>query len=176
MMRSKLVLLIAVILVLSAGVVVGRLWTRWPMVTGASGAQPSWLADQLDLSAEQRQQMDAIWADVNPKIDQNWERHRSLDHERDRAIQDLLTPEQWTAYGKIFDEFRARQTELHNEREKLVHDAEARSRALLNDSQRQKLDAMRDAMKNSHMRHGPRGPGSRASTRPAGAGQDGHRD
>lgn len=170
MMRSKLVLLIAVILVLSAGVVVGRLWTQWPRVTGPADKPQSWLVDQLDLTADQQRQMDAIWAEAKPKIAQTWDLRRALDHERDRAVQDLLTPEQWTEYGKIFDEFRVKEAALHQEREQLMHDAEARSRALLSDSQKQKWDAM----KNAHRWYGSRGPASRPSTRPVGAASGTH--
>src|SRR5947209_3696419 len=131
MSRTKIVLLSAFVLVLSAGVVVGRLWARLPAGAALRPADksPSWLADQLQLTPAQRQQMDAIWADMKQKNDQKIERRRALDHERDQAIEELLGPEQWAAYGRLMDEFRLKRAEVDKERENLFHDANERSLA-----------------------------------------------
>src|SRR3954463_2073788 len=101
MSRSKFVILTAFVLVLGAGMVAGRLWARLPVHTTPAGKQPSWLADQLNLTPEQRQQMDGIWANVEQQMDQKLERRHGLDRERDQAIEDLLGPEQWQAYGRL---------------------------------------------------------------------------
>ncbi|HSV15480.1 MAG TPA: Spy/CpxP family protein refolding chaperone [Tepidisphaeraceae bacterium] len=146
MRRTKSVIIAAFILVLSAGVVAGRLWARFPSPSATpTGKQPSWLADQLDLTPEQRQQMDAIWANVKQQMDQKLERRHALDRERDQAIEDLLGPEQWQAYGRLIDEFRAKRAEIDKDRMNLIHDANDRSRALLSDVQKQRWDQMRQA-------------------------------
>lgn len=143
--RTKIVILAAFVLVMGAGVVVGRLWTRLPHAAAPEGKSPSWLADQLDLTPQQRQQMDGIWAETKQKVEQKSERRRALDQERDQAIADLLGPEQWAAYGRLVDEFRAKRNEADKERSMLIRDADERSRALLGEAQRQKWDQMRQS-------------------------------
>jgi len=173
MTRSKTILLTAFVLVLSAGVVVGRLWTQLPAMEAphpaAGGPPPSWLADQLDLRAEQRRQMDAIWADTKQQIDKAFERRQQLDRERDQAIQELLTPAEWQAYGKIMEDFHNRRMEFDKQRRQLIHDANERSQALLDDGQKKKWEALRNA--HDHAWHGPRGQeNQRPATMPAGGG------
>jgi Spy/CpxP family protein refolding chaperone len=162
MSRAKLVILSAFVLVLVAGVMVGRLWARLPMQGHApppTDRSPSWLADELQLTPEQRQQMDAIWADVRQKNEQKLERRRSLDHERDQAIEELLGPEQWAAYGRLMDEFRLKHAAVDKERETLFRDANERSVALLNGDQKKKWDQLRAQPHHDHDRGGPGGGG-----------------
>jgi Spy/CpxP family protein refolding chaperone len=165
---AKVVILIAFALVLSAGVVVGRLWARLPDVSAtvtppatmpSHQGSPSWLADQLKLTPEQRQQMDALWADTKAKRDLNLERRRQLDQQRNQAIADLLGPEQWQAYGRLIDDFHERATEIDKERMNLIHDANDRSRALLNDEQKKKWDQMRQPHHGDHDHDGGGGGG-----------------
>ncbi len=174
MSRVKIILLTAFVLVLSAGMVVGRLSAQLPVVKAErTGPAPSWLADELNLTPDQRKQMDAIWADAKPKMDKLFERRQELDRERDQAIQDLLTPAEWTAYGKIMDDFHSRRADCEKQRLDLMQDASAHSRALLSDSQLQKWDALR----NSRSWRGPRGPENQRSstTMPAVGDGDGNR-
>lgn len=173
MSRTKVVILAAFVLVLGAGVVAGRLWARLPGAVTPEGRSPSWLADQLNLTSEQRQQMDAIWAEAKQKLDQKVERRRSLDHERDQAIADLLGPEQWAAYGRLVDDFRAKRNEVDKERFALIRDANERSRALLAEGQRKTWDQIRQSHRErDRERDGRKGGGERGrgfgtpSTRP----------
>jgi hypothetical protein len=152
MSRTRVILLIPFVLVLCAGVVVGRLWNRLPIETKPPGGSPSWLADQLDLRPEQRQQMDAIWDETRPKIEKSFERRQSLDRERDQTIQELLTPAEWTAYDKIIEDFRAKRAALDKDRHQLVLDANEKSVALLDGAQKQKWEALRNA--HEHEWHG----------------------
>jgi hypothetical protein len=155
MSKRRIILLPAFLLVLSAGVVVGKLWTRLPAAVPLPGKGPSWLADQLDLSPEQRQQMDSIWSDTQQKLQKTEEIRRGFDKTRDQAIAALLSPEQRIVYGKILDDFHAHRADLDKDREKLIHDAEARSRALLTDAQKLKWDAMRTSHPHHDHDHGP---------------------
>jgi Spy/CpxP family protein refolding chaperone len=147
MSRSRIILLATFVLVLSAGMVLGRLWATLPVVTVAhpatQPAQPQpWWAPSLDLTAAQRQQMDAIWADTKPKVDETFERRRQLDGKREDAIESLLGPMQYAAYEKIITDFSTQRSEIDDERRKLIRDAEDRTRALLTDAQLKKLDAL----------------------------------
>ena len=148
----------AIVLVLGAGLVVGRLSARLvppPMPPHEHSA--SWLQDQLDLSAEQKQQMDSIWADTKVQIGKTWDGRHELEKQRDDAVHTLLTPEQQSAFGKIYDDYRAQRQVLEKQRDDLVKTAEDRSRALLNDSQKTRWDTLTKEM---HEHHGPHGPGA----------------
>jgi Spy/CpxP family protein refolding chaperone len=183
MSRSKVILLATFVLVLSAGMVVGRLWATLPVltVTHPATTQPSqqpWWAAQLDLTATQRQQMDAIWAQTKPMVDETFDRRRQLERKREEALEDLMGPTQYAAYEKIFNDYYAQRGELDKERQKLIHDAEDRTKALLSDSQLKKLEAL-GPHEFHGMPHGSPGPGhhsnNTSTTMPAAAGGDGIR-
>jgi Spy/CpxP family protein refolding chaperone len=170
MKRSTILLSTATVLVLSAGMVVGRLSTRLPMAPRPQDHGREWFQGSLGLSADQQQKMDAIWADVKQQMDKNGDKRRTLDKDRDAAIRALLTPEQSAAYDKIFQDYHAHRADMDKEREQLFHEANDRSRALLTPDQQVKWDAM---SKDMHAHHGPGGPPGRGhgpSTRPEGPG------
>jgi Spy/CpxP family protein refolding chaperone len=157
MKRSRQVFLITAVLVLCAGVVVGRLTARLSVEPSPpqAGHPPSWLADQLDLSAEQRQQMDAIWAAAITQMHNSGREQHDLDRQRDDAIRALLSSDQEMMYDEINDTYRSERQQLEKERDALIKSAEERSRALLTDAQKAKWDTLPKPM---HGRHPP-GPG-----------------
>jgi Spy/CpxP family protein refolding chaperone len=157
-------------LVLCAGVVLGRLWAQLPVKMPEHGQGPSWIADQLNLTSEQRQQMDAVWAQTMQKIGQTMDQRHECDKQRDTAVTALLTEQQRAAYEKIMSDYHGKRSELDKQRDSLIHDADDRSRALLDDVQKARWDELTKEM---HGRHGPHRPGS-PDTRPAGPrGDDG---
>jgi Spy/CpxP family protein refolding chaperone len=187
MSRSKIILLATFFMVLSAGMVLGRLWATLPVmtVTPPAATQPSphgsvrqpWWAAQLNLTTQQRQQMDAIWTKTKPLVDETFDRRRQLDTKREDAIEDLLGATQYAAYEKICKDFSDQRLEIENERGKLIKDAEDQTKALLSDSQLKELEAL-----GPHEGHGPRGSGGQgrhslttSTTMPAAAGGDGIR-
>jgi hypothetical protein len=167
MRRSRQVVLVMAVLVLCAGVVVGRLSARLaseerPLPPGHS---PSWLADQLDLSTDQRQQMDAIWANVHQQIGNNGEKRHDLERERDDAIRALLSDQQEAAYQAIYEEYHEKRLEMDKTRDALIKSAEDKSRALLNDSQKARWDVLSKEMPGHHG-PGPGGGGFGPTSRP----------
>ncbi len=164
---NRLILFTTFLLLMLAGVVLGRLWGRLPERIGPPDRPPSWLADQLDLSPEQRQQMDAIWADTRKQMGEGMKARHELDQQREQSIVALLTPTQQGEYQRINEEFRRKRSELDRKREALIHQAEERSRALLNPDQ---LKAWESVTQQWRRRHGPRrGPArtTQPSSRPA---------
>jgi hypothetical protein len=159
---NRLILFTTFLLMLLAGVVLGRLWGRLPERIGPAGSPPSWLADQLDLNHEQRQQMDAIWAETRKKMGDGMKARHDLDKQRDQAIVNLLTPAQKANYDRINQDFRRKRDDLDRKREAMIHDAEVRSRALLNAEQIKTWDTVTQQWR--HRRGGRRGPPS--ATRP----------
>jgi len=172
MQRSTILLSTTAVLVLGAGMVVGRLSARLPEQRGLpvttdlpATTRPSehgreWFSETLELTPDQHQKMDAIWADVTQQMDKDGDRHRNLDKERDAAIRALLTPEQSAAYDKIFADYRVQRAEMDKQREQLYRDANERSRALLTADQQVKWDSMSKNMRDRD-RRGPGGPPGR---------------
>jgi hypothetical protein len=159
MMNSNLVLASTVLLVLGAGVVVGRLSDHLPMRTPNAATQEqrprSWLVDQLKLTTDQRQKMDAIWAATRQEFDKDFEERRAQQKDRDQAILNLLSPQQRVAYDKINNDYHAASDDLFKDRQKALQDANDQTRALLSSEQQKIYDLMSKEMQ----RNGPRGPG-----------------
>jgi Spy/CpxP family protein refolding chaperone len=174
MLRKKIVLiLIMTLLALSAGMVLGWVWTPLQKVeTSTAGRGPRPWFDQLDLTPDQQQQMDKIWSDTRQQRQKMFERFHELDKQRDQQIQALLNPGQRSAYEKIIADFRAGRAELNKDRDALISDADSRSRALLNDSQKAKWDVLSKEMR---ARHGAMGSSTQwSTTMPSRESQDQH--
>jgi hypothetical protein len=154
----------AAVLVLSAGMVVGRLSAHFAspgLVKPATEKQHEWLPETLGLTPDQDQKMKAVWDDVGQQMNKSHEKQRNLDKDRDAAIKALLSPEQSKAYDQIFTDYHAHRTDLEKEREQLLRTGNDRSRALLTPDQQVKWDAMNKQMHDhDHPRRGgPGGPG-----------------
>jgi Spy/CpxP family protein refolding chaperone len=149
MLRKKNVLIfVLAILAISAGMVLGWVWTPLQRFEGARAPHnPRPWFDQLALSSDQQQQMDKIWTDARQKRQKMFERFRDLDKQREEQVQGLLSPDQRTAYEKIVADYRAGREQLSKERETLLNDANAKSRALLDDSQKAKWDILSKEMR-----------------------------
>jgi hypothetical protein len=162
MNRTRFILVVTIVLVLGAGVVVGRLWANLPSMShGEDKPPPSFAKIILKLTADQDKQMDSIWADVHQKIDETFEQRKTLDREHDQAISALLSPEQYISYEEIQQEYRDGRGELDKLRQKLVHDGEIKSIALLDAEQKKLWD---------QMPHRPHLWGHGSATSPGGGG------
>jgi Spy/CpxP family protein refolding chaperone len=166
--RKIFLLLSTVVLMLGAGVVVGRLSLAPLPHAAIAQTQPDrprpWF-DQLALSSQQRQQMDAIWNDTKQKLHNlsMMDRRRELDKQRDESIRALLSGQQLASYEQINRDFHAGLDELDKERQKLIDDANQRSRALLDDNQKKLWDDQSKRPRD----HGRGGPTTqRSTTRP----------
>lgn len=138
MMNTKTAIATACILTLLAGVALGVLGQR--TIPARSGGRAS-LADQLDLSSDQRKLMDDIWSGMlKEEGRQRGERHRDLQRQRDDAVVALLNEEQRKQFDRITADFAKQSEELTREREKAFENAVTRTREMLTESQRQKYD------------------------------------
>ena len=165
--RLKYLLVPTVILVLAAGMVIGRISTKLPAATQPVDKPHGWFDEQLNLSADQRKQMDAIWGEVRQNVGKTFEGRSALDKDRDQAIMNLLNDDQKKQYAAIYDNYRTKRAEMDKQRDKLFADANARSRAILDEEQQKRWDAL---AKERHGWPGPRSrgqrPGSQPSSRP----------
>jgi Spy/CpxP family protein refolding chaperone len=158
MSRKAVLLLVMAVLTLSAGVVLGWVWTPH----GRGGGPRPWF-DQLDLSAEQQKQMDKIWGDTRQQMQKLFERRHDLEKQRDQQVLALLDSGQRAAYDKINQDFRTQREDFDKQRESLIADANARSRALLDPSQKDKWDILSKEMQ-MRRRRGPMGMATQHST------------
>ncbi|HUB25394.1 MAG TPA: Spy/CpxP family protein refolding chaperone [Tepidisphaeraceae bacterium] len=178
MVHSNLVLLSTAAVVMGAGVMVGRVTAQYPRQDqhlhqlSPGGHGHSWIDDQLNLTPDQKQKMDAIWDQTRKKMQAIFDGRHTTETDRDQAMRQLLTPDQWAQYQKINDQFRAKRDEQFKERNKLIQEANEASRALLDDTQQKKWDALTKLMRE---RHGPPGGfDQRPTTKPT-EGADGSR-
>ena len=177
--KTRLTLVAAFVLALGGGVVLGLAAGRRPAspVVAPPATQPgehSWLADQLNLTPDQRERMKDIWsALLQGPAQTNRDRRRQVEKDRDDALLALLTPEQRAEYDRRMAGYAAQLADLGKERERLFHDAVEQTKLILNDSQRQRYDELlkaHDAERaNRGHRHNPGGSpaGTDPRTRPA---------
>lgn len=128
----------------------------------------SWLKTELNLTDEQADKIKAIWSEL---LRNGGPRHgdarRQTQKERDDAIVALLTPEQKKEYDKIAAKYNDRMNEANRQREAAFQQAIEKTKALLNETQREKYDSL---MKKG-FRGGP--PWGRPGGGPPGRGPDG---
>ena len=155
--RKAFLFLVTVILTFCAGVVLGWVWTPLQKAEasapGVHGAPRPWF-EQLDLSGDQKTQMDKIWGDTRQQMQKLSQQRWDIEKKREDAILALLDPAQRKNYDEIDKSFRAQREALDKQREGLFTDANARSRALLSPDQQQNWDILTKQFQTRH-RHGP---------------------
>jgi Spy/CpxP family protein refolding chaperone len=169
MRRSRVVLSIAAVLTLGAGVVMGRLSARAgaAAVHGGPGGH-GWFIDALDLTPDQRKQMDAIWADARGQMAKSADHRHELDKKRDKDVRALMSPEQLAAYDKVWADYHAARASLDLDRDKVMREANDRSKALLTDGQKARWEAMSKDMHDHHDNGHEGGPGGAHDGGPGG--------
>lgn len=132
---SKGFLFLAFLLTLSAGLAGGMLAARaWmPAPRPATARSP---LDELQLSADQTQQMRKIWESVRDSAQTCLTRGQSLRRQRDKAMEAILTDEQKARFEKVDQEYNSRIAALNNERENAFQKAVERTEQILTPPQR----------------------------------------
>jgi Spy/CpxP family protein refolding chaperone len=159
MTKTKILLVVVFLVTFAAGAVAGRLSVQ-------SGHRPpgsSFLAAELNLTSEQREQMHNIWTEVMGEGGRRqWEQRRLLGQERDQAIAALMTPEQKPLYDKILQDYTRKVDELSQERKKAFDQAVERTKQILTPEQAAKYEELLKKMPErggfGGPRHGQREP------------------
>ncbi|HWB54506.1 MAG TPA: hypothetical protein VG722_09945 [Tepidisphaeraceae bacterium] len=140
MNKTIVTILLGFLLTFAAGVVVGLVPARH-MFPPPPPPDRSWLADQLHLTKDQRDQMQQIWSEVMPHPrDQMMDKRHELQRQRDDAVRDMLTPEQRKKFDDIVHTYDQSFADLQKERGKAIQEAIARTKLILNPEQRQKYE------------------------------------
>ncbi len=166
MKRSRIIFFASFVLALCAGAVLGALWTKLPAARGTpvspdKAKQPSWIVDQLHLRPDQARQFEGVWADMHQNMGKSFEKRHALEKERDEAIKALLTDEQTAIADKIRQDYIPKIGEANHDRERLLQEADARSRSLLDADQQKRWDEL-TKQRDHHRGPGDHGPGDRS--------------
>jgi hypothetical protein len=165
--NKQLLLVIGLFIVaMGSGILVGMNIHR---PQGEGPHERSWLADELQLSPQQRDQMRAIWSEVlrgpggGPNAGpggRHGDSRRQLYVQRDEAIAALISPEQKPAYDKVIERFNTQMAQMDHERDAAFQKAVEKTKAILAPAQREKYEQI--------LARGPMGPPwRRSSTGPA---------
>lgn len=150
-MKVKAVVIIGFIVTFAAGLVAG-LWMKQPNVIATTGgpapAPPkpehrSWLARELNLTAEQDERVKQIWESAMKSVpDRGREDPRRLFRERDEAIANLIPAESKAEYERIQKEFGEKMSRSGRERDKAFEAAVAQTKSVLNPEQISKYEEL----------------------------------
>lgn len=138
MSRVKIIVTVAFVMALSAGASVGMLMAR----STDSRAPRSWMADELGLSSDQRDQLRSIWQDVSRNRQRDWERRHAIEKERNEAIVALLSPEQKAEYDAVLQQSQLELQEISKQRDETQQQAVERTKQILSPSQRSKYEEL----------------------------------
>jgi len=173
------------ILVFCAGAVLDRIWVRMPPehFGPPDHGGPPWMG-QLGLTSDQQDAIQKIWKDTRQKIGNTFDRRHVLDKQRDQEMTEFLSqlsPTQKAAFEKIQADYHAQRATLDQERQKMIDDANAQSRSILTDEQKEKWDVLTKQMHDHERRGPPFGPQTQRSpdsdkpqTRPSDGGDVNH--
>lgn len=142
--ESKFWLLPAFLLTLAAGAAVGMLAYRFlPGISGSPTQDArSPLAAELDLTPDQARQMQKIWESVQQTAGASLLQGKSLEMDREKAYEAILTPAQRSEYDKIKVDYNARIEQLKAQRDGVFQNALEQTKALLTEPQRQKYEKL----------------------------------
>lgn len=107
------------------------------------GGRGGWLAQQLDLSPEQQEQMKQIWSEVgrrNPREDGG--KRAQFRKERDESILKLVSEGDRPAYDAILKDYNDKLEAMDNEMKLAFQRAVERTKAILNPEQQKKYDEL----------------------------------
>ncbi len=163
MSRQLLLTVLVFVVALGSGLVIGMNLQR-----GGDSPRPrgrSWLADELKLTSQQREQMKTIWEAMVPGGSgrESWERRQSdtrrrLYKERDEAVAALVPAEKKADYEKVLARVEQQMADMRREQEKAYQKAVEETKAILNPEQRAKYEEL--------LKRGPLGP-HRPGTNPS---------
>lgn len=183
--RTKGTLLLAFVLAIGAGVVLGlaasgRIGRAAPppavptptpatSIAATRPAERSWMVEQLGLDPEQSREIREIWEGLMQGPGRNnSERRRALEKDREEAILRLFTSEQLEQRRQLMAQYDAQVAELNRERDRLGQEAVERTKKVLTEPQRVKYEELlkeRERAGRGHRRGGP--ATTRSTTAPA---------
>lgn len=132
MTKTRVILLVCFVLVFAAGMSAGLLISR----LSAKPPRRSWLASELNLSADQQEKMHEIWSEtLKSRLGSRGEDSRTLRQQRDEAVQGLLTAEQRAEHDAIEQRYARQVEQMHEQRRQAFETATERTKRILTPEQ-----------------------------------------
>jgi Spy/CpxP family protein refolding chaperone len=146
--RFEILLIGLTVLALSAGVVAGLLAARIPAQPTSENPPPPMppgpmersLAEELDLSKDQREKMRNIWENVRADLHVTFARAQDLQKDRDNEIAAMLDDGQKAKFEQIARKYKDQETDLSKKRKAAFDLAVRQTKELLNKEQAAKYD------------------------------------
>lgn len=139
MNKTRIVMIVAFLLVFAAGASLGLLINR----SKPSSHRFSVLATELNLTPQQREQMENIWENVMGAVSRDHGQKRTaLQQERDRAILSLIPDDQRAKYELVQQYYAFKMDSLSKERDRAYEQAVEQSKKILSPEQAQKYDVL----------------------------------
>jgi Spy/CpxP family protein refolding chaperone len=132
--KVAVVLVFMFVLAISAGVVTGRLTSKAPAPTAVGGG--SLLSDELQLTAEQREQMRPIWESVRDTARSCAAEAERVEREHEERLKAILTDEQKARYQQLSEADHSRIAALDAKRKEAFRNAVGQTNKLLREDQR----------------------------------------
>ena len=130
-LRSKWQLRIATLVIFMIGFIAGALAMNiyrgrpWSFSRANARGGFEQMLDRLNLTSEQRTQVDAIFDDAREQLTglrkESEPRFREVRTHIDDQLKSILTPEQWEQYRQMTDEFRRNRPHRGPRRERTRH-------------------------------------------------------
>jgi Spy/CpxP family protein refolding chaperone len=145
MTKAKLILIIAFVVTLAAGVALGytvrSLTHRTPRAVVIGATSPHSHFPDLQLTAKQKAKLDEIWSAVrhNSREIQS-EQRKAYQKQRDEAVRAILTEEQKVKYDEMLKEYASKMAELGKAREKAFQEDVEKTKRILNAEQRKQYE------------------------------------
>jgi len=141
---TRVLIIAGFLIAFAAGWMVGL---KWPGVKESpntrSGRHGGWLAAELKLSPEQKEQMREIWSETARRGGrERMDRRRQATCERDEAIAALIRPEDKPRYDEILKEYAEQSGEQDREWRESYQTAVKRTKAILTPEQRTRYEEL----------------------------------
>jgi len=136
--KATIVLILAYILALAAGTTSGVLAERLRLGKQLPSSAP--LAEQLNLTADQCEQMRHAWENVRSTVDDCAKQAQVVERQRDQALLDMLTDEQKLKFAPVDKAYAQQFSALTIRRNDAFTDAITKTEGILTPDQRVKYE------------------------------------
>lgn len=143
-MKTRLLVIAGFLIAFAAGWAVGLKWRAQDDSSNTrSDRHSGWLAAELKLSPEQKEQLREIWSETARRGGrERMDRRRQAARERDEAIADLVRPEDKPRYEEILKKYTEQSGEQDREWRDSYQAAVERTKQILTPEQRTRYEEL----------------------------------
>ena len=172
MTKARMMIVLLFVVAFAAGGASTLAFRQWER---PGGHGPSWLTSELDLSAQQQQEMIKIWGSSDRSgMQEESERRHEFQRQRDESIRALVPAEKRAELDKVQEAYAQQMADLGEQRRRRFDASVEKTKAILTPEQRKKYDQILARGQEGRHFHGM-GPGGFPGSGPGGPpGSDHH--